>query len=208
MADKTTFIKIDRNIINWRWYTNPKILSVFLWLIIRANVKEGHFQKDTIKRGSLATSNAHIAEGCGVTISNVRTALANLEETGEISRINRNHYQIITINNYESYQSAITKKEEQLASNLDSNSQATRKQLATIKEYKNKRIKEKEEEDDSLFYDSPIGRVKRGTDQFRSVSHLILKPNEGTVDDIPTKYRDGTYNNFNSFAKYHKWRNQ
>ena len=137
MADKTTFIKLDRNIIAWRWFTTPKILSVFIWLLVKANVKEGHFKTDTINRGSLVTSNAHIAEGCGITIDNARTALANLESTGEISREVRNHYQIITINNYESYQSAIPKTGYQIPSNPDSKSQANPKQIPTIKEYKN-----------------------------------------------------------------------
>lgn len=145
MADKSTFIKLDRNIINWRWFTNSKILSVFIWLILKANIKTGHFEKDTIARGSLVTSNAHIATGCGLTIQNVRTALADLEETGEISRIIRNHYQVITIINYEKYQVGVSKTIGQLTSNPDSNSQATHKQLTTIKEYKNgknKKIKE------------------------------------------------------------------
>lgn len=202
MADKTTFIKLDRNIINWRWFQNPKILSVFLWLLVKANIKEGHFEKDVIRRGSLATSNAHIAEGCGLTLQNVRTALANLEETGEISREQRNHYQIINIVNYESYQSDISKQSCQLTGNHDGNSQATNRQLTTIKERKKERRKEKEE---SLRSDSP---PQRGTEAFRNRSHLILKRNEGTVDDIPVKYRDGTYNSFTNFADYYDWRNQ
>ena len=201
MADKTTFIKLDRNIIYWRWYKNPKMLSVFIWLLVKANIKEGHFEKETIKRGSLVTSNAHIAEGCGITIQNARSALANLEETGEISRINRNHYQIVTINNYESYQSALSKSIEQLTTNRDGNQQATNKQITTIKERKKERRKEEKEEDGS-FFDSPVGRVQRGTDAFRNVSHLILKAEEGTADDIPMRYRELCNNNFATYLRY------
>ena len=127
MADKTTFVKLDRNIINWRWFQNSKILHVFLWLLLKANIKEGHFEKDTIGRGSLVTSNAHIAQACGLTIDNVRTALANLENTGEITRVIRNRYQIITVSNYEAYQSDIRKLPGQ---------------IPTIKERKKKRRKE------------------------------------------------------------------
>lgn len=183
MADKTTFVKIDRNIIEWRWFKDSKVLHVFLWLLIKANIKEGHFKRDGIKRGSLATSNAHIAEGCGLTISNVRTALAALEETGEITRIIRNHYQVISVVNYESYQSDRSKTEGQLATNLDGNSQATRKQLATIKEYKNKRMERKKE--GSLRSDSPSGAK--------------------TLDDIPEMYRDM---GFKTYDEYLAWRNQ
>lgn len=181
MADKTTFIKIDRNIIHWGWFQNTKVLHVFLWLLIKANIKEGHFEKDTVKRGSLVTSNAHIAEGCGLTISNVRTALGNLEKTGEITRTIRNHYQIINIVNYESYQSDVPKTRGQLASNLDGSSQATL--IATrnnqrIKEYKNKRIKENPP-------NPPQGEPSPS----------------GT---IPEMYRD----QFDTYEDYLAWRNQ
>ena len=125
MADKTTFIKIDRNIVNWGWFKSTKVLHVFLWLLIKANIKPGHFEKDTISRGSVATSNAHIADGCGLTINNVRTALANLEATGEITRIARNHYQIITIVNYETYQTDVLKTGYPITSNIDGKSQST-----------------------------------------------------------------------------------
>ena len=195
MAEKTTFIKLDRNIINWRWFSNSKILSVFIWLIIKANIKEGHFQQDTIKRGSLATSNAHIAEGCGLTVSNVRTALADLESTGEISRVTRNHYQIITVNNYESYQSGISKTECPIASNLDGNSQATRNNQR-IKEYKNgKKEKNKEK--------SPSTSPLSGGVDVPYASRM--KPmDEGTVDDIPDEYKDM----FSTYPDYWRFRNR
>ena len=205
MADKSTFIKLDRNILYWRWFQNSKILHVFLWLLLKANIKDGFFEKDTIQRGSLATSNASIAQGCGLTIDNVRTALANLEETGEITRKSRNHYQVITINNYELYQSAIGKSGGQIPSNTDGKSQATAIANPNNQRiYKNGKNGKKEKEEDGLVFDSPIGKVKRGTDAFRSVSHLILKPEEGTVDDIPMIYRD----QHKTFAEYSRSRNQ
>ena len=207
MADKTTYIKIDRNILHWRWFQTPKVLSVFIWLLIKANIRDGSFEKDIVHRGSLITSNAHIAEGCGLTISNVRTALANLEETGEIKREVRNHYQLITISNYELYQSDIPKTRGQIASNLDSNldgnSQANRNN-----QRKKEGKEEKKEKEDASVFDSPIGKVTRGTDRFRSVSHLILSAEQGTIDDIPIMYRDGTYQSFKKFADYKAWRNQ
>lgn len=44
----------------------------------------------------------------------------------------------------------------------------------------------------------------RGTDGFKSKSHILLKPDEGTVDDIPDSYRDM----FNNFPDYWGHRNQ
>lgn len=206
MADKTTFIKIDRNILNWRWFRNPRILSVFIWLLLKANIKDGSFEKETIPRGSLVTSNAHIAEGCGLTISNVRTALENLESTGEIERTVKNHYQIITVKNYELYQSGISKSIGQLASNLDgnldSNSQATL--IATRNNQRNKEYKEWKEGEKRNGRSAPDApsEPKRGTDAFRAKSHLLLKKDEGTLDDIPIEYRNGKYGSYTNFADY------
>ena len=50
---------------------------------------------------------------------------------------------------------------------------------------------------------SPSG-VKRGTDEFRNQSHVLLKQDEGTVDDIPVRYRE----QFKTFADYWGYRNQ
>lgn len=196
MADKSTFIKLDRNIIHWRWFGNPKILSVFIWLIVKANIKAGYFEKDKIERGSLVTSNAHIAEGCNLTIQNVRTALADLEETGEIKRIQRNHYQVITIVNYESYQADSRKSIGQLTGNLDGNSQATNRQLTTIKEYKNIRMERRKEK--SLRSDSPSEK------EFPCGKSGNLKPrDEGTADDIPEIYRSI----YKTYPEYYDSRN-
>lgn len=195
MADKTTYIKLDRNIINWRWFKTPKILSVFIWLLIKANVKEGHFRNDYVPRGSLVTSNEHIADGCGITIPNVRVALANLETTGEISRIVRNHYQIIKLNNYETYQSAMLKSVEQIASR----SQADSKQIATIKEYNNNKNGRRKENKKEKSITSPLDGASDVPKAMR------MKPiDEGTVEDIPEDVRDL----FKTYADYWRFANQ
>lgn len=199
MADKTTYIKLDRNILQWRWFKSSKVLHVFMWLLIRANIKEGHFEKDVVPRGSVVSSNAHIAESCGLTIDNVRTALANLEETGEITRIIRNRYQLITIVKYDDYQSDIINLTGQIPTNRHVKSQAN------PNNQRKKEEKKERKEEDGEFFDSPTGRVKRGTDEFRNQSHLLLKPDEGTADDIPERYRAMCDNNF---AIYWGMRNQ
>lgn len=104
MADKTTFIKIDRNIIEWRWFKDAKVYQVFSWLLIKANIKDHGFRHERISRGSLATSYESIADGCGLSVSSVRRVIDKLEQTGEIEREVRNHYQVIKILNYDEYQ--------------------------------------------------------------------------------------------------------
>lgn len=181
MAEKTTFIKLDRNILNWGWFRSTKILHVFIWLMLKANIKEGHFENDTVKRGSLVTSNARIAEECGLTIDNVRTALANLESTGEITRIIRNRYQLITVVNYDAYQSDVTKNRWQIPTDPEVKSQPT-----AMSNPNNQR--KKEEKKERRKEDPPT-------------------PQGGTSPSgvIPEMYRDM---NFKSYDEYKRWRNQ
>lgn len=101
MSKDSVYFSTD--FVNWRWFHNAKILHVFIWLLLEANEEDRFRGKDSIPRGSLVATNEMIAEECGLTIQNVRTALANLEKTGEISRERRNFYQIISVTDYEKY---------------------------------------------------------------------------------------------------------
>lgn len=103
MEKQDYYFVLNNDFLNWRWFHNPKIVSVFLFLLVEASPCKTFFEEREIKRGSLVTKNRVIADVCGLTMQNVRTALANLEKTGEITREVTNRYQIITINNYESY---------------------------------------------------------------------------------------------------------
>ena len=199
MADKTTFIKLDRNILGWRWFKDSKAYHIFSYLLIKANIKDGYFQTEKIERGSLVTSNAHIADDCGLTIQNVRTVLANLEETGEIARKQRNHYQIITVLNYEYYQSDSRNLVGQITVRPNNFDIATNRQLTTIKEYKNKRTKNKEK----VKKESPSPFPPDGGGDVPKASRMKPK-DEGTVDDIPAEVRDM----FETYKDYWEFRNR
>ena len=71
-------------------------------------------------------------------------------------------------------------------------------------EIKNIKNEKKENNIRSLRSDSPSETPDRGTDAFRNKSHLLLKADEGTKDDIPKRYRK----QFKTFAEYWGYRNQ
>lgn len=197
MADKSTYIKLDRNMRRWRWWTNRNTLQVFIWLLFEANVSDHDFENETIHRGQVATSIGSIANQCNLTTSEVRTALSHLKSTGEITTSLRPHYQVITIVGYHRYQD--------VASKNTGETQADRKQIASkSQQYKNgKNIKNgKNKVADAP--DSPPGIPERGTKLWKAKSHLLLKRDEGTVDDIPDDYREM----FNNFSDYWGYRNQ
>jgi len=209
MAEKSTYIKLDRNMVRWRWWKNRNTLQVFIWLLINANVTDHDFEGITVHRGQVATSVNSIANANSLTTQQVRTTLLHLKSTGEITIKSCNRYQVITIVNYHQYQDTSTNRSTKGLTNKQQtdNKQITNKQ----QQYKNgkndkngKNIPPKSPKGGL----DPSGVPERGTDAFRMKSHLLLKPEEGTVDDIPTAYRDGTYGEFTDFAKYWRSRNR
>lgn len=192
MAEQSTFIKLDRNIERWRWFKNKNTLIVFLWLLLNANVSDHEFEHEIIHRGEVATSLRNVSMTTGLTIREVRTAFLHLKSTGEVTSRSCNRYQVISIVNYDKYQD--NRQAERQTNRQASDKQATskRQQYKNIKNDKN----EKNIKEGRFAPDSPSGEIY--------TSHLRLKPDEGTVEDIPEMYRDM----FDNFADYWRYRNQ
>ena len=131
-------IKIDRRILEWEWYKDLNTCRLFFHLLLRANWKDGRFQGMEIPRGSLVTSYNNLAAETGLSVKNVRTALKHLETTGEVAVNRHPKFSVVTIKNYNLYQSDGTVSGSQVADNR----QATGKQVATIEEVKKVRSKE------------------------------------------------------------------
>lgn len=98
-------IKIDRKILNWEWYSDYKMVHLFIHLLIKANYKENTWQGIKIKRGQLITGLHKLSGSTGLSVSQTRTCLNKLQTTGEIATEMTNKYTIITICKYDIYQS-------------------------------------------------------------------------------------------------------
>lgn len=110
VADQTTFVKLDRNIKDWRWFKNRNVLQVWIWLLVSVNIKPHDFENETIQPGEVATSRKTIAAATGLTERQVRSAIDALKKTGEVSVRIRARYQVITILRWASYQSIMSGK--------------------------------------------------------------------------------------------------
>ena len=201
MAEKSTYIKLDRNMTQWRWWKNRNTLQVFVWLLISANISDHEFEHEIIKRGEVATSLETIGKSCSLTIREVRTALGHLKSTGEIASRQRPHYQVISILNYSKYQDGATGRSTGYRQANDIQMTSKRQQLKNDKNYKNGK-----KDIGRSAPDSPSGEKepKRGTRAFQIKSHLLLGKDEGTVEDIPEEYRDF----YKSWQDYYESRNQ
>ena len=149
MAEKSTFVKFDRNLLKWRWFQHPKTLAVWIWLIMKANVEDHDFEKETIHRGEVATSRRRISADTGLTEREVRTALEHLKSTGEVSVRIRPKYQVISIPEYSKYQD--------VPSGRASGKSPSRVRQASGKspQYKNVRSKEEKNEKNDCVHTPP-----------------------------------------------------
>lgn len=98
------WIKVYDGLLEWGWHTRPEMVSLFVHLLLKANIKDGHFEGVEVKRGQLITSLNSLVKLTGITKQTIRTCLKNLEETGEISQKSTQRYTLITICKYDTYQ--------------------------------------------------------------------------------------------------------
>lgn len=113
MSKDGGFIKLYREIIKWEWFKDPNTLTLFIYLLTKANHKEKKWKGITIKRGQLVTSYSTMAEETGLSVRNLRTALGHLKSTGEVTSEVTNRWQLISVENYSSYQDRTTKSDKQ-----------------------------------------------------------------------------------------------
>lgn len=98
------FIKLYEKMTEWEWYDDVATCRVFVHLLLTANWKDTSWHGIKIKRGQRIISFRGLAEETNLSERQVRTAIAHLKSTHEITQQSTHHYTTITIENYSSYQ--------------------------------------------------------------------------------------------------------
>lgn len=147
------FVKVPRQLLNWRWYSNRNVRLVFLDLLMRAAWGDEEFIGVQLHRGQVAVSVAELATSNQLTVQQTRTALNNLKSTGDITTESTPKFTIITLNFYDDFLGFNKPDNVQLTSTCSQTQQAPVEKINKPTYYnKKKEIKEKEEE-------SPAARV-------------------------------------------------
>lgn len=130
------WIKIHRKFLDWEWYSDSKMVHLFLHLLLMANHEDKKWKGEIITRGQVLTSRERLSAETGLSVQNVRTCLLHFEKTGEITRKSTNKETIITISNYCKYQvkedGANQVANQQLTSNQPATNQPTNKNEKNI----------------------------------------------------------------------------
>lgn len=127
-------ISLNRQILNWEWYTDINTAHLFIHCLLRANWIDVNYRGIIIKRGQFLTSVAKLSVETGLTFREVRTALKHLIATNELTKQAYSQYSIITVNKYNEYQTEFKKA----TSELTSERQASDKQATTNNNKNNK----------------------------------------------------------------------
>ena len=144
MAEKSTFIKLDRNITEWGWYQDANTFRVFIHLLIKASIKNREYAGIIIKRGEYITTYDRISTELKLSIQQSRTALEHLKSTGEITITRYSKFQVISIKNYDFYQSNY--KNQQSNNNQSTiNQQSNNNQITINQQSNNNQITIKQE---------------------------------------------------------------
>jgi hypothetical protein len=158
------FIGLHRKIKNWRWYTDTKVKSLFIHLLLSANYTEREWLSISILRGQYVTSIDHLSIETGLTNQEVRTALNKLIKSKEISKTTTNRYTLLTIVKYEHYQN-FDNVNKAVRTNKQ---QTTNKKLTTTKEGKEIENKEKKEDRAFTFLENEYyGRWNEWVNEFK-----------------------------------------
>lgn len=153
------WIKLYRKICDWGWYHEPNMVHLYVYFMLKAKLVVGN--NGTSEAWQLNTTLRLLTKATGISERSIRTCLIRLQRTGEIEYLpGVSHKQsIITICNYDSYQkknfsdgTMVAQGGQDIGTTLAQDGQEFGSTWATLKEYKNKRIKEIKNIDDDIAH--------------------------------------------------------
>ena len=101
---ETGWIKLHRKMMSWEWFKDSNAVHLFVYLLLSAASEPREWRGVSIARGQVAVSVSELCGTLGMSVKSVRTAMGKLEESGAIERLPTSRYTLVTIANYDSYQ--------------------------------------------------------------------------------------------------------
>lgn len=148
MANVGGYIKLHRQLLDWEWWDDSKMVQIWVYFLLRANYQDSVWHGITIPSGSFIASLDMISKDTHLSVREVRTCLNKLKTTGEVTIKTTNRYSIITICKYDIYQFVnddSDKPNDTLPDKQETSKRQTRDKQATT-DNNNKEYKETKEE--------------------------------------------------------------
>ena len=178
-----TWLKLYRRLLDWQWYTDANTMRVFMHLLLTANYKQNMWKSETVEAGQLITSVNRLASDLNLSIKQIRNSLKKLQKSNDIHIKGANRYSLITLVNWDVYQS-----EGQTKGNQGANKGQTKgNQRATLKESKKGiRVEGKNKTHDA----SLVSRFDEFWNMYPKKPNNPRKPAQAKFDNLVKKGTD------------------
>lgn len=149
-------MNLHRQLLDWEWFDNSHMVHIWVYFLLKANVKDGSWHGVDLKRGQLVTGRKALSTELNLSEQQVRTCLEKLTKTGYINQQTTNKYTVVTICNYDSWFDY--GNVEQPTNNQQNNQQITTDNINSIdnieenKTSKSKSKREKKEKDNNISF--------------------------------------------------------
>jgi len=99
------WVKLHRKLLEWEWYGDAHMVHLLVHLLLTAAHEDRKYKGLTIKRGQVVTSKKKLSEALNMSETSVMRRLRRLEVDHFVDLKVDQHGTVITICNYDSYQS-------------------------------------------------------------------------------------------------------
>lgn len=130
------YIKLNRSILEWEWWADINTTRLFLYMLLKANWKDGKFKGIDVPRGSFISSIAKLSEGTGLSSDEVRTAIGHLVKSNTITKQSTSRFTLFSLVNYDLYQDISQTTSQSSPKQSPSKPQTIPKLFPTIEEKK------------------------------------------------------------------------
>jgi hypothetical protein len=136
------WIKIHLKFLKWEWFQDPKMVQLFLYLLLSANWKKTRWQGIVLDPGQVVVGRKALSKYLNISEQTVRTLITRLKSTNEITIQSTNRFSIITIIKWLDYQKIEECPTNKSTTNPPNKQPTTNQQLTTAKDIKNIRSKD------------------------------------------------------------------
>jgi uncharacterized phage protein (TIGR02220 family) len=184
------WIKLHRKIANWQWASSPNHMTLFMQLLLRANHKKSKWRKEDIAPGQVLTGRKQLMDWTGLSEMQVRKCLDDLESTSEIIRKRSAKYSIITIANWNTYQS--DNRETSVQQPANNQQTTTSNNVNNINNEKNNIINCPEFTGHGDFEELPVSDLAKNIlTALNSICFASFRPSKATLRFINARIKDG-----------------
>ncbi len=180
----TGWICVHRQLLEWEWFSDHNTFRLFVYFMLKANHQDKRWKGILIKRGQHLTSLDGICVGSGLTKSQVRTSIKKLKSTHEIAHESNKQHTVITVINYNLYQSNDTQVSTRIAHESHTNDTRVTTNNNDNNEKKKDNIHQQIADSWNEVFKDDLPSVSKVTQKRKSAINGCIAEMKGTGNDF------------------------